>query len=78
MSETHEESLSALLHETRTFPPPEDLAKEANAQPGIYAEADRIRSPSGRRRPGDSTGPSPGPRCSSGTCPSPSGSSAAR
>ncbi len=40
MSETREEGLSALLHETRTFAPPEDLAKEANAQPGIYAEAD--------------------------------------
>ena len=40
VSETREEGLSALLHETRTFPPPEDLAKHANAQPGIYAEAD--------------------------------------
>ncbi|MGD0747881.1 MAG: acetate--CoA ligase [Acidimicrobiales bacterium] len=40
MSETREEGLSALLHETRTFPPPEDLAKEANAQPGIYEEAE--------------------------------------
>ncbi|HUC06418.1 MAG TPA: acetate--CoA ligase, partial [Acidimicrobiales bacterium] len=40
MSETREEGLSALLHETRTFPPPEELAKEANAQPGIYAEAE--------------------------------------
>ena len=39
MSESQEEGLSALLHETRTFPPPEDLAREANAQPGIYAEA---------------------------------------
>ena len=39
MSETHEQGLSALLNETRTFPPPEDLAKDANAQPGIYAEA---------------------------------------
>jgi acetyl-CoA synthetase len=35
----HEESLSALLHETRTFAPPGDLAKNANAQPGIYEEA---------------------------------------
>ena len=43
MSETHEEGLSALLHETRTFPPPGDLAKAANAQPGIYAEADKDR-----------------------------------
>jgi acetyl-CoA synthetase len=40
MSEGAEQGLSALLHETRTFPPPEDLAKGANAQPGIYAEAD--------------------------------------
>ena len=39
MSETQEEGLSALLNETRTFPPPEGLAKAANAQPGIYAEA---------------------------------------
>jgi acetyl-CoA synthetase len=43
MSETHEEGLSALLHETRTFPPPADLAAQANAQPGIYAEADKDR-----------------------------------
>ena len=43
MSETHEEGLSALLHETRTFVPPADLAKNANAQPGIYAEADKDR-----------------------------------
>ena len=43
MSETHEEGLSALLHETRRFPPPEALAKQANAQPGIYAEADADR-----------------------------------
>ena len=39
MSESQEQGLSALLNETRTFPPPEHLAKEANAQPGIYAEA---------------------------------------
>jgi len=39
MSEVREEGLSALLHETRTFPPPEALAKRANAQPGIYDEA---------------------------------------
>ena len=39
MSETQEQGLSALLNETRTFPPPEGLAKDANAQPGIYAEA---------------------------------------
>ena len=40
VSETREEGLSALLHETRTFPPPEEFAKQANAQPGIYAEAE--------------------------------------
>jgi acetyl-CoA synthetase len=39
MSENHEEGLSALLTETRRFPPPDDLARQANAQPGIYAEA---------------------------------------
>jgi acetyl-CoA synthetase len=39
MSESHERGLSALLNETRTFPPPERLAKDANAQAGIYAEA---------------------------------------
>ena len=39
MSESQEQGLSALLNETRIFPPPEDLAKDANAQPGIYAEA---------------------------------------
>ncbi|HEY6430095.1 MAG TPA: acetate--CoA ligase, partial [Acidimicrobiales bacterium] len=39
MSQSNEQGLSALLHETRVFPPPEDLAKNANAQPGIYAEA---------------------------------------
>ncbi len=43
MGDVHEENLSALLHETRSFPPPEELAKEANAQPGIYAEADGDR-----------------------------------
>jgi acetyl-CoA synthetase len=39
MSESQEQGLSALLNETRTFPPPEDLARDANAQPVIYAEA---------------------------------------
>jgi acetyl-CoA synthetase len=33
------ETLSALLHETRSFPPPPELAAAANAQPGIYEEA---------------------------------------
>jgi acetyl-CoA synthetase len=40
MTESAEQGLSALLHETRTFPPPEALAKAANAQPGIYAESE--------------------------------------
>ena len=40
MSQANEQELTALLHETRVFPPPEDLAKDANAQPGIYAEAE--------------------------------------
>ncbi|MDQ1704022.1 MAG: acetyl-CoA synthetase [Frankiaceae bacterium] len=41
MSET---ALDALLHETRRFPPPETLARDANAQPALYDEAaaDRI------------------------------------
>ncbi len=39
MSESQEQGLSALLNETRRFPPPDDLAREANAQPSIYAEA---------------------------------------
>jgi acetyl-CoA synthetase len=33
------EALSALLHETRRFPPPSEFAAQANAQPGIYEEA---------------------------------------
>ena len=39
MSEEREEGLSALLHETRTFPPPDALVQRANAGPGIYDEA---------------------------------------
>ena len=38
MSDIREEGLSALLHETRTFPPSAEFAKQANAQPGIDAE----------------------------------------
>jgi acetyl-CoA synthetase len=34
-----EETLSALLHENRRFPPPPGFAAQANAQPGIYEEA---------------------------------------
>src|SRR3984885_141788 len=40
MSEEREEGLSALLHETRTFPPPDALVQRANAGPGIYDEAE--------------------------------------
>jgi acetyl-CoA synthetase len=36
-------ALDALLHESRRFPPSEDFAKAANAQPGLYAEADEDR-----------------------------------
>ena len=35
-----DQGLSALLHEGRRFEPPEELAARANAQPGIYDEAD--------------------------------------
>ncbi|MFZ0668641.1 MAG: acetate--CoA ligase [Acidimicrobiales bacterium] len=34
-----DDTLSALLHEERRFEPPPDLARDANAQPGIYEEA---------------------------------------
>ncbi len=74
-----EEGLSALLHETRTFAPPEAFAgKPQTPQPVIYAEAaaDRLGF-WGEPRPAGSPGPSPGPRSSTGTCPSPSGSSGA-
>ena len=33
------DTLSALLHETRSFPPPPELAARANARPGIYEAA---------------------------------------
>ena len=33
------ETLAALLHETRRFEPPAELAAQANAQPGIYQAA---------------------------------------
>lgn len=41
---TDSPELSVLLHETAQFDPPADLAASANAQPGIYeqAEADRL------------------------------------
>jgi acetyl-CoA synthetase len=38
-----EPALDALLHETRRFAPPEDLAREANATPDTYAAAARDR-----------------------------------
>ena len=40
----NEEALSNLLHEDRTFPPSDDFAAAANAQPSLYADAgaDRI------------------------------------
>jgi acetyl-CoA synthetase len=34
-----ESALDALLHENRRFDPPEELAREANAQPALYDEA---------------------------------------
>src|SRR4051812_32371767 len=39
-----EAALDALLHETRRFEPPPELAAQANAKPGLYDEAatDRI------------------------------------
>ncbi|MHB2022543.1 MAG: AMP-binding protein, partial [Mycobacteriales bacterium] len=36
-------ALDALLHESRRFPPPAELAREANAQPEIYERAARDR-----------------------------------
>jgi acetyl-CoA synthetase len=38
-----DETLSNLLHENRTFEPPAELAKNANAQPGMYQEASQDR-----------------------------------
>ena len=44
-------TIEALLTEERRFPPPPALAEHANAQPGIYAEADsRLRSVLGGAR----------------------------
>ena len=40
---TTEATLDALLHENRRFEPPQDLAREANAKPGLYDEAARDR-----------------------------------
>jgi acetyl-CoA synthetase len=36
-------ALDALLHENRRFEPPEDLARDANAQPDLYDEAAKDR-----------------------------------
>src|SRR5579883_433308 len=38
---TAAESIEALSHESRRFPPPADFAAQANAQPGIYEEGER-------------------------------------
>jgi acetyl-CoA synthetase len=38
-----EPALDALLHENRRFDPPADLARDANAQPGLYEDAARDR-----------------------------------
>jgi acetyl-CoA synthetase len=38
-----EPALDALLHENRRFDPPADLARDANAQPALYDEAERDR-----------------------------------
>jgi hypothetical protein len=38
-SDTRERGLSAFQHATRPFPPSEQMAAQANAQPGMYAEA---------------------------------------
>src|SRR5919112_686890 len=43
MSDMADVALDALLHENRRFDPPAELAAEANAQPGLYAEADADR-----------------------------------
>ena len=39
--DTAAESIEALSHESRRFPPPAEFAARANAQPGIYEEAER-------------------------------------
>jgi acetyl-CoA synthetase len=43
MTETSEQSLSALLHEKRRFEPPPDFAAQANAGPDVYSRADSDR-----------------------------------
>jgi acetyl-CoA synthetase len=41
MDVAHNDTIDTLLKEERTFAPPPDFAAHANAQPGIYAEAER-------------------------------------
>jgi acetyl-CoA synthetase len=41
MSVAREEAIEALQHESRHFPPDAKFAAQANAQPGIYEEAER-------------------------------------
>ena len=73
-------TIEDFLLENRTFPPPADF-KEASLVAGtfLYDEADRrlpgLLGPPGRRA--RSTGPRTGTRSASGSCRSPSGSSAA-
>jgi len=38
---THSDAIEALFSEARRFPPPPAFAAQANAQPGVYEEADR-------------------------------------
>ena len=38
-----EQGLSNLMHETRHFDPPEELARDANVTADAYAEADADR-----------------------------------
>ncbi|MBV8354799.1 MAG: hypothetical protein JO101_05735, partial [Candidatus Eremiobacteraeota bacterium] len=38
--QTHD-AIDTLLVESRRFPPPPEIAAKANAQPGIYEEAER-------------------------------------
>ncbi len=38
---THSDAIEALFSEARRFPPPPEFAAQANAQPGIYEQAER-------------------------------------
>jgi acyl-CoA synthetase (AMP-forming)/AMP-acid ligase II len=57
MSADSEQSLSALLHESRRFDPPPSFVARANAQPDIYDKAAADPVASGRSRPVTSRGP---------------------